>query len=64
MSNFDDEKGWRSLEEAEAKLGSENEVYLKLCEAEAEARSTNQRYFHNEVMSELRKRLAERLSSD
>lgn len=59
-----EEKGWHSLEEAEAKLGSQNEVYFKLCEAEAEARSTKQRYSHNEVMSDLREQLSERLSSD
>lgn len=64
MSNFDDEKGWRSLEEAEAKSGSENEVYLKLREAEAEAHSTDQRFTHKEVMSELRVQLSERTSSD
>ncbi|MEN6637029.1 MAG: hypothetical protein ABFC56_14335 [Clostridiaceae bacterium] len=59
-----EEKGWHSLEEAEAKLGSENQIYLKLCEAEAEARSTNLRFSHKKVMSELRKQLSERTSID
>lgn len=59
-----EQTGWHSLEEAEAILSSENEVYFMLREAEAEARSTNQRYSHKEVMSELREQLAERTSSD
>ena len=59
-----EEKGWHSLEEAEAKLGSENEVYFKLREAEAEAHSTDQRHSHKEVMSEIREQLSERTSSD
>lgn len=52
-----EEKGWHSLEEAEAKLSSENEVYFKLREAEAEASTTKQRYSHKEVMSEIREQL-------
>ncbi len=64
MSNFDDEKGWRSLEEAEAKLGSENEVFLKLREAETEACLTNKRYSHKEVISDLREQLSKKASSD
>lgn len=59
-----EEKSWHSIKEAEAKLGSENEVYFKLSEADAEARSTNQRYSHNEVMSELREQLSGSSSSD
>lgn len=59
-----EEKGWHSLEEAEANLSSENEVYFKLCEAEAEARSTKQRFSHKEVMSELREQLSERTLSE
>lgn len=59
-----EEKGWHSLEEAEAKLGSENKVNFKLREAETEARSTDQRFSHKEVMSELRVQLSERTSSD
>ena len=59
-----EEKGWHSLEEAEAKLGSENEVYFKLREAEAEASTTKQRYSHKEVMSEIREQLLERTLSE
>lgn len=59
-----EEKGWHSLEEAEAKLGSENEVYFKLREAEVEAHSTDQRFSHKEVMLELREQLSKRTSSD
>ena len=59
-----EEKGWHFLEEAEAKLSSENEVYFKLREAEAEACSTKQRHSHKEVMSELREQLSKRTSSD
>jgi hypothetical protein len=59
-----EEKGWRSLEEAETKLCSENEVYFKLREAEAEACSTKRRFSHKEVMSELRDQLSERISPE
>ncbi len=64
MDICDDEKGWHSIEEAEAKLSSDNEVYFKLREAEIEARSTNQRYSHTEVMTELRDQLHGSIASD
>ena len=38
----------------------ESEVYLKLKEAELEAKSTDRRYSHNEVFDELREKLAQR----
>lgn len=59
-----EEKGWHSLGEAEANLSIEREVFIKLREAEAEAHSTDQRFSHKEVMSELRVQLSERTSSD
>ncbi len=59
-----DENGWHSLEEAKAKLSSENEAYFKLRKVEAEAHSTDQRFSHKEVMSELHVQLSERTSSD
>ena len=46
--------------DAYEKMQFESEVYFKLREAEIEARITNQRYSHKEVMSELRKQLAAR----
>ncbi len=59
-----EEKGWHSLEEAEANLMPEGEVFFKLREANAEAHSTDQRHSHKEVMSEIREQLSERTSSD
>ena len=59
-----EEKGWHSLEEAEARLSIEGEVFIKLREAEAEARTSNLRFSHKEVMSELREQLTGKFSSD
>ena len=50
--------------EAYEKMQFESEVYFKLREAEMEARSTNQRYSHKEVMSELRKQLVAKASNE
>ena len=50
--------------EAYEKMQFESEVYFKLREAEIEARSTNQRYSHKEVMSELRKQLVAKASNE
>lgn len=38
------------------KKAFENEIYLKLKEAELESKNTNERYEHKDVMSILRKR--------
>lgn len=38
----------------------DNEVYFKLKEAELEAKLTNKRYSHKEVMSEIREMLEDR----
>ncbi|NOU98650.1 type II toxin-antitoxin system Phd/YefM family antitoxin [Paenibacillus planticolens] len=38
----------------------ESEIYFKLKEAELEAKSTDKRYSHEEVFSELRARLADK----
>ncbi len=59
-NNSEEEKDRQSLEEAEADSSPEYEVYIKLREAEVEARSTNQRYSHKEVMSELLEQLTEK----
>lgn len=48
-----------SIEAYERKL-FENEVYFKLKEAELEAKSTDKRYSHEEVFSDLRSRLADK----
>ena len=50
--------------EAYEKMRFESDVYFKLREAEIEARTTNQRYSHKEVMSELRKQLTARDSDE
>ena len=42
----------------------EGEVYLKLKEAEFEAKSTDKRYSHNEVFDELRDMLAQKAAHD
>jgi prevent-host-death family protein len=39
----------------------ESEVYFKLKEAELEAKSTDKRYSHEEVFSELRSRLVDKI---
>ena len=38
----------------------ESEVYLKLKEAEFEAKSTDKRYSHNEVFDDLREKIAQK----
>lgn len=48
-----------SIEAYERKLFA-SEIYFKLKEAELEAKSTNTRYTHEEVFSDLRKRIAEK----
>lgn len=45
-----------SIEAYEGKL-FETEIYLKLKEAELEAKSTNKRYTHEEVFADLRARI-------
>lgn len=52
-----------SIEAYEHKL-FESEVYLKLKEAELEAKSTDVRYTHDEVFSRLRSKLADKAESD
>ena len=49
-----------SIEAYERKL-FESQVYFKLKEAELEAKSTDKRYSHKEVFSELRARLADKM---
>lgn len=48
-----------SIEAYEKKL-FESEVYFKLKEAELEVKSTDKRYSHEEVFSDLRSRLAKK----
>lgn len=43
--------------EAYAKLKSGNEIFFKLKEAELEAQSTDKRYSHEDVISELRAKI-------
>jgi prevent-host-death family protein len=52
-----------SIEAYERKL-FESEVYIKLKEAELEAKSTDKRYSHEEVLSDLRARLTGKLDGD
>lgn len=52
-----------SIEAYERKL-FECEVYFKLKEAELEARSTDKRYTHEEVFSDLRARLSDKMDGD
>lgn len=52
-----------SIETYERKL-FESEIYLKLKEAEIEAKSTDLRYTHEEVFSNLRKNLKDKVGSD
>lgn len=42
----------------------ESEIYFKLKEAELEAKSTNQRFTHEEVFSSLRNGLAEKMNDN
>lgn len=52
-----------SIEAYERKL-FESEIYFKLKESELEAKSTDVRYSHEEVFSDLRKDLAEKKGKD
>lgn len=52
-----------SIEAYERQL-LQNEIYFKLKEAEVEAKSTNVRYSHEEVMENLRKSLNNKGKSD
>jgi len=52
-----------SIEAYERKL-FESEIYFKLKEAELEAKSTDLRYSHEEVFSDLRKNLADKVGKD
>ena len=52
-----------SMEAYEQKM-FESEVYLKLKEAELEAKTTEKRYSHKEVFDELRAKLSDRMESD
>ncbi len=49
-----------SVEAYERKL-FENEIYFKLKEAELQAKTTNQRFAHEEVFSSLKSGLAEKM---
>jgi prevent-host-death family protein len=42
----------------------ESEVYLKLKEAELEAKITNKRYSHKEVFDELRTKISDKVNSN
>ncbi|MDK2836697.1 MAG: hypothetical protein PWP21_1474 [Thermosediminibacterales bacterium] len=52
-----------SIETYERKL-FESEIYFKLKEAELEAKSTDKRFSHEEVFSNLRSRLANKVDGD
>jgi prevent-host-death family protein len=52
-----------SIEAYERKM-FESEIYFKLKEAELEAKSTNKRYSHEEVFSELKARIAKKVEDD
>ncbi|MDA3940058.1 MAG: type II toxin-antitoxin system Phd/YefM family antitoxin [Spirochaetia bacterium] len=52
-----------SIEAYENKL-FKSEIYLKLKEAELEAKFTKKRYTHNEVFSDLRAKLSSRIEAD
>jgi len=52
-----------SMEAYERKL-FESEIYFKLKEAELEAKTTNKRFSHDEVFSDLRSRLADKVDAD
>jgi prevent-host-death family protein len=52
-----------SIEAYEGKL-FESEIYFKLKEAELEAKSTDKRYSHEEVFSDLRSKLADKVDVD
>lgn len=42
----------------------DSEVYIKLKEAELEAKTTGKRFTHNEVFSDLRRKLQEKAAED
>ncbi len=42
----------------------ETEIYLKLKEAELQAKSTDKRYSHKEVFEDLKTRIAEKMDED
>ena len=52
-----------SMEMYERKL-FESEVYLKLREAELEAKSTDKRFSHKEVFDELKKNVSDKVNAD
>ncbi|MDG5785879.1 type II toxin-antitoxin system Phd/YefM family antitoxin [Evansella sp. AB-P1] len=52
-----------SIEAYERKL-FESEIYFKLKEAELEANSTNKRYSHEEVFSDLKERITKKVKDD
>jgi prevent-host-death family protein len=52
-----------SIEAYEQKL-FESDIYFKLKEAEMEAKSTDKRYSHEEVFSDLRARIADKVEGD
>ena len=52
-----------SIEAYERKL-FESEIYFKLKEAELEAKSSDKRFLHEEVFSDLRSRLANKIDVD
>jgi len=52
-----------SIEAYERKL-FESDIYIKLKEAELEAKSTDKRFNHEEVFSDLRARLEEKADGD
>lgn len=52
-----------SMEAYEKKI-FESEVYFKLREAELQAKSTEKRYSHEEVFSDLKSKLAKKVSED
>lgn len=52
-----------SIEAYERKL-FESEMYFKLKEAELEAKSTDKRYSHKEVFSDLKEKLTDKLTKD
>lgn len=52
-----------SIEAYERKL-FESEIYFRLKEAELEVKSTNERYSHEEIFSDLRKRLTDKVGEE
>lgn len=52
-----------SIEAYESKL-FESEIYFKLKEAELEAKSTEKRYSHEEVFSDLKARIIKKVEED